>query len=80
MIDDAHASRCRILVGSVNQNVDEGFHAVHVLRIFHRGHLHNPARRLHLLQMKQEIVKVRDWKLLERDVKRGLALRLQFTR
>jgi len=44
-----------------------------VLRVLYIGHFDNPASRLHLLQITQEIVQVRDWKLLEGDVERGLA-------
>jgi hypothetical protein len=59
--------------------MDEGLHAVHVLRLFQIGHFYHPANRLSLLQMTQQIVHGRDRKLLERDMERRLTLGLQFT-
>ena len=56
MVYDSHASRVRILVGYVNQNMDKGLHAVHVLRIHHLRHFYLPTPRLRLLQMTQKIV------------------------
>jgi hypothetical protein len=56
LIDEPHASRRRVLTGTVNKNMDERLHAVHVLRLLKIGHFYHPTRRLRLLQMTQKIV------------------------
>jgi hypothetical protein len=79
LIDDPHGFRSGILVGSVNQDMGEGLHAFHVLRILYRRDLDHPTSRPRLFQVAKEIVQLRHRKLLEGDMKRGFLLRLQLT-